>query len=181
MATVRLMILRCLPGVLLILILWRVSDVICVSELKLGFIAQSCLAPGFSTMMANLFAMRSYKTSPEMPNWQNDYLCGTGMEMYTENLSSSFVGMTFAQASELCFVKLKLLLLAIEVRSGEDGQATIVINPKKDNHRIQTNTQGFFIAQSADEVKRALWFCKSCHDDVKDEKLIRKCKCKSRK
>lgn len=40
----------------------RGDDVICVSELKLGFIAQSCLAPGFSTMMANLFAMRSFKT-----------------------------------------------------------------------------------------------------------------------
>jgi len=159
---------------------WRNGDdVICVSELKLGFIAQSCLAPGFSTMMANLFAMRSYKTSPEMPNWQNDYLCGTGMEMYTEHLSFSFTGLTFAQASELCFVKLKLLLLAIEV-GGEDGQATIVINPK-DNHRykIQNNTQGFFIAQSADEVKRALWYCDKCHADVADEKLIRKCKCKS--
>ena len=35
------------------------DDVICLAELKLGFIAQSCLAPGFSTMMANLFAMRS--------------------------------------------------------------------------------------------------------------------------
>ena len=38
------------------------EDVICLAELKLGFIAQSCLAPGFSTMMANLFAMRSFKT-----------------------------------------------------------------------------------------------------------------------
>ena len=35
------------------------DDVICLAELKLGFIAQSCVAPGFSTMMANLFAMRS--------------------------------------------------------------------------------------------------------------------------
>lgn len=44
---------------------WSLSngdDVICLAELKLGFIAQSCLAPGFSTMMANLFAMRSFKT-----------------------------------------------------------------------------------------------------------------------
>ncbi|CAG2161085.1 unnamed protein product [Oppiella nova] len=157
----------------------RGDDVICVSELKLGFIAQSCLAPGFSTMMANLFAMRSFKTSPDMPSWQNDYLCGTGMEMYTENLSPAFANMTFAQASELCFVKLKLLLLAIEVTNETgDGSANIVINPKG-NHRIQNTTQGFFIAQSADEVKRALWFCKSCHEDVKDEKLIRKCKCKN--
>lgn len=37
--------------------------------------------------------------------------------MYTETLSPTFTGMTFAQASELCFVKLKLLLLALEVSS----------------------------------------------------------------
>ena len=43
------------------------DDVICLAELKLGFIAQSCLAPGFSTMMANLFAMRSFKTVSTLP------------------------------------------------------------------------------------------------------------------
>ena len=32
---------------------------ICLAELKLGFVAQSCLAPGFSSLMANLFSMRS--------------------------------------------------------------------------------------------------------------------------
>ena len=159
----------------------RGDDVICVSELKLGFIAQSCLAPGFSTMMANLFAMRSYKTSPDMPAWHNDYLCGTGMEMYTEYLSPAFVGTTFAQAAEICFTKLKLLLMAIEVSDGNgDGSANIVINPKGE-HRIRSNTQGFFMAQSADEVKRAIWYCKTCHDDVVDEKMIRKCKCRNRK
>lgn len=42
---------------------WRQGDdVVCLAELKLGIIAQSCLSPGFSTMMANLFAMRSFKT-----------------------------------------------------------------------------------------------------------------------
>ncbi|GFR06305.1 calcium-activated potassium channel slowpoke [Trichonephila clavata] len=156
----------------------RGDDVICVSELKLGFIAQSCLAPGFSTMMANLFAMRSYKTSPDMPEWQNDYLCGTGMEMYTENLSPSFGGMTFPQAAELCFVKLKLLLLAIEIPNEDSSDTKITINPKK-KVKIGTNAQGFFMAQSADEVKRAWYYCKHCHEDVKDEKLIKKCKCKN--
>ncbi|XP_042209880.1 calcium-activated potassium channel slowpoke-like isoform X21 [Homarus americanus] len=157
----------------------RGDDVICLAELKLGFIAQSCLAPGFSTMMANLFAMRSYKTSPDMQAWQNDYLCGTGCEMYTETLSPSFVAMTFPQASELCFSKLKLLLLAIEVKNEERTDSKIAINPKAT--KIQPNTQGFFIAQSADEVKRAWYYCKACHDDIKDETLIKKCKCKNYK
>jgi len=152
------------------------DDVICLAELKLGFIAQSCLAPGFSTMMANLFAMRSFKTSPDMAAWQNDYLQGTGCEMYTETLSPSFTGMTFSQASELCFVKLKLLLLAIEVKPEDGGDPKISINPRRS--KLPTNTVGFFIAQSAEEVKRAWFYCKACHEDVKDENLIKKCKCK---
>ncbi|KRF82778.1 calcium-activated potassium channel slowpoke isoform X33 [Drosophila novamexicana] len=154
------------------------DDVICLAELKLGFIAQSCLAPGFSTMMANLFAMRSFKTSPEMQSWTNDYLRGTGMEMYTETLSPTFIGIPFAQATELCFSKLKLLLLAIEIKGAEEGaDSKISINPR--GAKIQANTQGFFIAQSADEVKRAWFYCKACHEDIKDETLIKKCKCKN--
>lgn len=116
-----------------------------------------------------------------MPAWHNDYLCGTGMEMYTEYLSHAFVGTTFAQAAEICFTKLKLLLMAIEVSdTNGDGSANIVINPKGD-HKIRSNTQGFFMAQSADEVKRAIWYCKTCHDDIVDEKMIKKCKCRNRK
>ncbi|XP_059056801.1 calcium-activated potassium channel slowpoke isoform X17 [Achroia grisella] len=153
------------------------DDVICLAELKLGFIAQSCLAPGFSTMMANLFAMRSFKTSPDTQAWQNDYLQGTGCEMYTETLSTSFTGMSFPQASELCFTKLKLLLLAIEIKGEEGADSKISINPR--NAKILANTQGFFIAQSADEVKRAWYYCKACHEDIKDETLIKKCKCKN--
>merc|ERR1719232_2173444 len=153
------------------------DDVICLAELKLGFIAQSCLAPGFSTMMANLFAMRSFNTSPDMAAWQNDYLQGTGCEMYTETLSHSFAGMTFAQASELCFVKLKLLLLAIEVKPEDAGDSKISINPRQ--NKIAANMVGFFMAQSAEEVKRAWFYCKSCHESVRDENQIKKCKCKN--
>jgi len=37
------------------------DEVICLSELKLGFMAQNCLAPGIVTMLSNLICMRSYK------------------------------------------------------------------------------------------------------------------------
>ncbi|KOC60593.1 Calcium-activated potassium channel slowpoke [Habropoda laboriosa] len=77
----------------------------------------------------------------------------------------------------LCFTKLKLLLLAIEIK-GEGGcDSKISINPR--GAKIVANTQGFFIAQSADEVKRAWFYCKACHEDIKDETLIKKCKCKN--
>jgi hypothetical protein len=95
----------------------------------------------------------------------------------------------------LCFTKLKLLLLAIEVKGTEGADTKISINPR--GAKIVANTQGFFIAQSADEVKRSVaqrspsglpstsvccraWFyCKACHDEIKDETLIKKCKCKN--
>ena len=52
----------------------------------------------------------------------------------------------------LCFVKLKLLLLAIEAKQGEGGDTKISINPR--HNKIQANMVGFFMAQSAEEVKR---------------------------
>lgn len=57
--------------------------------------------------------------------------------------------------NRLCFTKLKLLLLAIEIKATEEGaDSKISINPR--GAKIQAHTQGFFIAQSADEVKRYL-------------------------
>lgn len=52
----------------------------------------------------------------------------------------------------LCFTKLKLLLLAIEIKGEGGSDSKISINPR--GAKIAANTQGFFIAQSADEVKR---------------------------
>ena len=52
----------CLQGFCVNLPSWTSHDqIICLAEMKLGFMAQGCLAPGFSTLLANLFVMRSYK------------------------------------------------------------------------------------------------------------------------
>ncbi|XP_075894570.1 calcium-activated potassium channel subunit alpha-1a isoform X10 [Nelusetta ayraudi] len=151
------------------------DDAICLAELKAGFIAQSCLAQGLSTMLANLFSMRSF-IEIEEDTWQKYYLEGVANEMYTEYLSSAFVGLTFPTVCELCYVKLKLLLIAIEYKS-EQRESSILINPG--NHvKMQEGTLGFFIASDAKEVKRAFFYCKACHDDVTDPKRIKKCGCK---
>ncbi|XP_073452892.1 calcium-activated potassium channel subunit alpha-1 isoform X8 [Aquarana catesbeiana] len=155
------------------------DDAICLAELKLGFIAQSCLAQGLSTMLANLFSMRSF-IKIEEDTWQKYYLEGVANEMYTEYLSTAFVGLSFPVVCELCFVKLKLLMIAIEYKS-EKGESRsrkrIIINPG--NHvKLKEGTLGFFIASDAKEVKRAFFYCKACHDDITDPKRIKKCACK---
>ncbi|XP_022540597.2 calcium-activated potassium channel subunit alpha-1a isoform X14 [Astyanax mexicanus] len=155
------------------------DDAICLAELKAGFIAQSCLAQGLSTMLANLFSMRSF-IKIEEDTWQKYYLEGVANEMYTEYLSSAFVGLSFPTVCELCYVKLKLLLIAIEYKSEQResrSRKRILINPG--NHvKMQEGTLGFFIASDAKEVKRAFFYCKACHDDITDPKRIKKCGCK---
>uniref|UniRef100_A0A1I8JSB2 BK channel n=1 Tax=Macrostomum lignano TaxID=282301 RepID=A0A1I8JSB2_9PLAT len=132
------------------------DDAVCVAELKLGFLAQSCMAFGFSTLLANLFTMRSYRA---------------GMEMYTEFLSPAFDGLSFPAAAEVCFSKLHLLLIAIE------GETGIAINPKE-GIKVEAGTQGFFVAQSAEEVKKAYFYCSRCHSDVADPELVKRCRCR---
>uniref|UniRef100_A0A8C8HW60 Calcium-activated potassium channel subunit alpha-1 n=1 Tax=Oncorhynchus tshawytscha TaxID=74940 RepID=A0A8C8HW60_ONCTS len=135
------------------------DDAICLAELKAGFIAQSCLAQGLSTMLANLFSMRSF-IEIEEDTWQKYYLEGVANEMYTEYLSSAFVG------TVLCPCDVIYLPLP-----------SILINPG--NHvKMQEGTLGFFIASDAKEVKRAFFYCKACHDDITDPKRIKKCGCK---
>lgn len=69
------------------------------------------------------------------------------LDQTDNNFNKSFI------IFRLCFTKLKLLLLAIEIKGGDEGNdSKISINPR--GAKIQANTQGFFIAQSADEVKR---------------------------
>uniref|UniRef100_A0A668TLM4 BK channel n=1 Tax=Oreochromis aureus TaxID=47969 RepID=A0A668TLM4_OREAU len=133
------------------------DDAICLAELKAGFIAQSCLAQGLSTMLANLFSMRSF-IEIEEDTWQKYYLEGVANEMYTEYLSSAFVGLSFPMVCELCYVKLKLLLIRIFPE-----------------HLIQL--------RSSNKISRLFFssqvlFAASCHDDITDPKRIKKCGCK---
>uniref|UniRef100_A0A8C4R7V4 BK channel n=1 Tax=Eptatretus burgeri TaxID=7764 RepID=A0A8C4R7V4_EPTBU len=154
----------------------RVGDAaICLAELKLGFIAQSCLAPGLSTMLANLFSMRSF-VKIEEETWQRHYLEGVANEMYTEYLSPAFTGLSFPTVCQICFMKLNLLLISIEHKS-DYTESSILMNPGH-QVRIQEGTLGFFIASDAKEVKRAFFYCKACHEDVTEPKKIRKCACK---
>ena len=52
-----------------------------------------------------------------------------------------------------CFIKLSLLLIAIEARSEDGTESSISINPGHEL-KLDSNSQGFFIAESADDVKR---------------------------
>ncbi|XP_048474479.1 calcium-activated potassium channel subunit alpha-1-like [Rhincodon typus] len=132
----------------------RRDSVICLSELKMGFIAQNCIVPGFSTLLANLF-VKDPQVEHKTGTWLDIYKEGLSQEIYTEFLSDSFVGMSFNSVCELCYIRLKLLLIAIRYRTSSDDirYRYILINP---DHRIliQEHTLGFFISKKRTLVHR---------------------------
>ncbi|XP_039377155.1 potassium channel subfamily U member 1 isoform X3 [Mauremys reevesii] len=156
----------------------RGDSIICLSELKLGFIAQSCLVPGLSTLLRSLF-IRQKSTKVKRKGLQHrNVFDGNDYKVMTHWLSNDFVDMTFPDVCRFCFVKLDLVLLAIEFRSGVH-ENSILVNPSA-QIKIHRNTMGFFIAKSKVEVKRAHFYCKACHSDIDNPELIKKCHCRSK-
>ncbi|XP_006896713.1 PREDICTED: potassium channel subfamily U member 1 [Elephantulus edwardii] len=156
---------------------WKAGDnIICFTDLKLGFIAQGCLVPGLCTFLTSLFIELNIKVNPKH-TWQKQFLNGLRNKILTQRLSDDFAGMTFAQVSRICFVKMNLMLIAIESKSAVSSD--LVLNPPA-HVRLCKNTIGFFIAESAKEVKRALFYCSNCHSDVTNPELIERCGCKSK-
>nr|XP_047903273.1 potassium channel subfamily U member 1 isoform X6 [Anser cygnoides] len=159
---------------------WRRGDnIICLAELKLGFIAQSCLVPGLSTLLTSLFIGKE-NTETKRKHLKDKMLLGDkDYKVMTFQLSNDFADMTFIEVCRLCFVKLNLVLLGVELKFGSRGESAILINPSA-RIKLHRNTMGFFIAHSLAEVKKAQFYCKACHSDVQDPEQIKKCHCKRR-
>uniref|UniRef100_H0W9N4 Potassium channel subfamily U member 1 n=1 Tax=Cavia porcellus TaxID=10141 RepID=H0W9N4_CAVPO len=158
---------------------WNIGDnIICFAELKLGFIAQGCLVPGLCTFLTSLFVEQNRKLSAK-ELWQKHFLDGLKNKILTQRLSDDFAGMSFPEVSRLCFMKMHLMLIAIEHKSLlNGGGCDLILNPPS-QVKLHKNTLGFFIAESPIEVQRARFYCFNCHGDVQDPELIEKCDCKN--
>ncbi|XP_055972642.1 potassium channel subfamily U member 1 [Sorex fumeus] len=166
---------------------WNNGDnIICFAELKLGFIAQGCLVPGLCTLLTSLFIKQSTKVTLKH-HWQNYFFNGMHNTILTQRLSDDFAGMSFPEVCRICFVKMHIVLIAIEHKSLFYGpsycnffvSSRLMLNPPA-QVKLRKNTLGFFIAESAREVRRAYLYCTNCHKDVFTPDMIDKCNCKVR-
>ena len=139
--------------------------VICLSELKLGLLAQSCLCPGLSTLVSNFFyASEELK---EASGWLQLYGKGVSKELYISSFSPAFNGMSFYAAAKLCYESLGLILLAVE-----DKQSSMLyLSPSLsahpnltlrgvsyEAHEEDTVMVGYFIGNDQEDVNRVAWF-----------------------
>ncbi|PAA54823.1 hypothetical protein BOX15_Mlig015491g1 [Macrostomum lignano] len=128
------------------------DQALCINEMKYGVLAQSCLAPGVSTLLGNLLTLRSFKPMKDKENrWENVYLEGATFEFYKVKFAPIFHGLTFQQATRICYDLLEIMLLAVQVTN--DGSRQTVINPGS-QLIIDTNTiEAFVIAKDKKQAK----------------------------
>ncbi|CAF1022054.1 unnamed protein product, partial [Didymodactylos carnosus] len=149
------------------------DEIICIAELKLGLIGQSCIVPGFSTMMTNIFRVSAYKTKvlqeqTQIWPWRELYHRGAAMEMYLEELPRSFYGKSFPEVALTCF-KLRVMLLAVEMKQidAESGlHRTVVEVAPQDNCIILCGTRAFMVCSSSEDAKRIKYYCSICYPDL---------------
>uniref|UniRef100_A0A1I8F7H2 BK channel n=1 Tax=Macrostomum lignano TaxID=282301 RepID=A0A1I8F7H2_9PLAT len=148
------------------------DDAVCVAELKLGFLAQSCLAFGFSTLLAKpvhhaqLQGRQGHATEvAQQTTWGR------------RHGDVHRVPVTGVRRADLPDGPLSSAAAADRRRGQErPGHGELHRHQPKENIHIEQGTQGFFIAQSAEEVKKAFFYCKRCHSDVDENPgLIKKC------
>ena len=89
---------------------WKEGKDIAISlnELKLGLLGQSCVSPGFSTLIANLFYTSDFPQLKYLgqSNWQTQYIKGASNEIYSTTFSHTFhpVSYTHLTLPTICSV-----------------------------------------------------------------------------
>ena len=152
-----------------------VDIAICLNELKLGLLAQSCVCPGFSTLIANLFYTSDFpqvnifeENSSEQ--WKTNYVQGASNEIYSSHFSQTFQDKTFHDAASVCFNKLGLILIALETTEGRSRKC--YVNPSPHSCPDLTiksgkeGTLGYFIGQDLEHVSIVTTYCEECHGDL---------------
>eukprot|EP01133_Synstelium_polycarpum_P007023 gene7023-8164_t len=133
------------------------NHVISVQELKMNLLAQSCLCPGFSTMIINLL-----RSDLNRYNETDEYGSGNSYEIFTQTFSASFVGVSFKETAKIVYDKFGMILFGVE--STFHGKKRIKINPQK-GYVIMAGDSGIMLAKSKQASKR-IKFCSSVYVDA---------------
>ena len=156
---------------------WKIGrDIaLCLNELKLGLLAQSCTCPGISTLVANLFYISDFSALnifKEKDAWKEQYIEGVSNEIYASHFSQYFERKSFHEAAKICYNKLGLILISLEKIEGK--VRTCYVNPSPNSNPnlvIESGKDGmlgYFIGQDADHVSVVASYCECCHGNIKE-------------
>jgi hypothetical protein len=111
----------------------RQDPLICVNEIKMNLLAQSCLCPGIITLVGNLIMSvdvpERVGLTPRDELWLDEYNAGSEYEIYRTRLCAVFEGAPFCTVSALVHEALGCLPFALELSCG--SYSRVIMNPGK--------------------------------------------------
>lgn len=129
------------------------DPVLSILDYKMGLLALSVRAPGFSTLLSNL--MRT-DTEPEedaqhvVPSWHHKYLFGAGHELYTCLLSEAFEDYSYAEVANVLYDMFGVVMI------GCRRKAVGVTQMLLSHTTIMKNGDAVFVLAQDDLVSRTL-------------------------
>eukprot|EP00903_Cladosiphon_okamuranus_P012012 g11279.t1 len=137
-----------------------IKQVVSSAQVKLSVLAQSCICPGWSAIVANLLESRAALPAQvlQQGSWLAEYYVGAKKTFYSVEFSPAFTGVSFADAVVHIFEYFELILVALETKRnghGIDSESFVVVNPA-DGHRIGKGDRGFVLAESQADA-RVIW------------------------
>eukprot|EP00117_Sycon_ciliatum_P007228 scpid20189/ scgid2288/ Calcium-activated potassium channel slowpoke; BK channel; Maxi K channel len=127
-----------------------VEQVVCVDELKMGLLAQSCLCPGFSTLLYTIGCPYIGSTGYHADQREKEFVYGADQELYVENPPDHFIGRSFTSLSSEIFRSYSAILLAVATPNVDSaqGRLDLMINPR--NYKFTGDEQLILLARSSD-------------------------------
>ena len=113
------------------------DQVIIVEEIKMNLLSKSCIIPGIIPMITNLVNSSGSGEKTEIA-WMNEYLDGTGNEIYRAKLNEQFKNNPFCQIAKKIYEEYDAIAFALEIDI--KGKTIISLNPGD-----------FYIAKTTDE------------------------------
>uniref|UniRef100_A0A8C6ZJN9 Potassium calcium-activated channel subfamily U member 1 n=1 Tax=Nothoprocta perdicaria TaxID=30464 RepID=A0A8C6ZJN9_NOTPE len=136
---------------------WRTGDdIICLAELKLGFIAQSCLVPGLTNLLTNLFIGKEKTEVPPL--------------LVSASKHNGLFYCSFRGRSQKVTFRFSCIVKSLEQKSFQEQTNAVILCSVKYKPFLP---KPFLFS-------RAHFYCKACHSDIENPEQIKKCHCKGR-
>ncbi|EQC42791.1 hypothetical protein SDRG_00512 [Saprolegnia diclina VS20] len=81
----------------------ELHHILCIDQHKLSLLAKSCLCPGLSTLVCNLFRSAILPEGHSTVEWRREYLLGTSLEIYTTAVPEYLVNLSFTKAADVIY------------------------------------------------------------------------------
>ncbi|CAM9108420.1 unnamed protein product [Discosporangium mesarthrocarpum] len=134
-----------------------IRHVVSSDQMKLSVLAQSCMCPGWSAVVANLLQSRA--TLPpqvlQQGSWLAEYYVGVKKTFFSVEFSPAFVGQRFSDAVANIFELFELIVVAVETRHKGERDTLVLLNPAR-QYRIAKGDRAFVLAESQADA-RVVW------------------------